>query len=149
MVDEIKDGDTVEILFEAKLEDGTVFDKTEEDQPLKLTIGEGKILPAVENAIKGMKVGESKEIVIEPEDGFGPYIDELVADIPKSAINPDLKLELGMVLIIKMPTGKRYPARVIEIGDNSVKIDLNHPLAGKKLIFFIKLIKVNKKEVAD
>ncbi len=145
MVD-IKDGDIVEIFFEGKLEDGTVFDKTDEKEPLKIKIGEGKILPAVENTIKEMKVGESKEVVVEPEDAFGPYIDELVADIPRSAINPDLKLELGMVLIIKLPTGKRYPARVIDIKDDSVKIDLNHPLAGKRLIFLITLVKVEKEE---
>ena len=96
-----KEGSKVKILLEGKLEDGTVFDKTEKDKPIEFTVGEGKMLPKIENTVKGMKTGEKKSIKLKPEDAFGPRREDLVKDIPRQAITLDKEAKVGATLLLK------------------------------------------------
>jgi len=137
-----KEGSKVKILLEGKLEDGTVFDKTEKDKPIEFTVGEGKMLPKIENTVKGMKTGEKKSIKLKPEDAFGPRREDLVKDIPRQAIELDKEAKAGATLLLNSPEGKIFSATIVKIEKETLRIDFNHPLAGKKVIINIELLSV-------
>ncbi len=145
----IKQGDTVVLEYEGKLEDGKVFDSSSHgnhSHPLEFTIGEGKVIPGFEKAVAGMKKGEKKEFEIQPEHAYGQPNPQLVQEIPKNAMPQGQEPKEGMTLVMNSPDGKQFPARIKEVGKDSIKIDLNHPLAGKKLIFNVEVKDVKKGE---
>ncbi|MCD6237619.1 MAG: peptidylprolyl isomerase [Thermoplasmata archaeon] len=139
----IKEGDTVYILYEAKSEDGKeIYYKNEKDSPLELVVGEGKFFPVIENELKNMKVGDSKTITLQPKDAFGPRLDELIFEVPKNAIRADVELSVGSRVKINAPSGKVFYGTVTDIKENTLTIDLNHPLAGKTLVFTITVVSI-------
>ena len=138
----VKDGTKIQILYEARLEDGTLCYKNEKDTPLELIIGEGKFFPAIEKELKKMKEGEKKTMTLKPEEAFGPHMDELVMDVPKDVFGDDAVLEVGSRIKINTPSGKQFYGTISAIGENSLTIDLNHPLAGKKIVFDITLVAI-------
>jgi FKBP-type peptidyl-prolyl cis-trans isomerase 2 len=143
----IKKGDTVKVEYEGTLEDGTVFDSTEKHgEPICFEVGSGQLIPGFDSAIEGMKKGQKKEIKIKPEDAYGEHNPELLKQIPRDQLPEDEKLEVGMMLMLTLPNGMQFTAMVAELDDESVTIDLNHPLAGKKLNFKIKVIDVTPKK---
>lgn len=135
-----KEGSKVKILLEGKLEDGTVFGKTEKDKPIEFIVGEGRMLPKIENAVKGMKTGEKKSIKLKPEDAFGPRREDLVMDILRHAITLDKEPKVGATLLLKSPEGRTFSATIVEVGKENLRIDFNHPLAGKNVIVDIELL---------
>lgn len=139
MAEVVKEGSTVQIDFTGKLEDGTVFDQSPEGQPLEFVIGEKKVLPALEEALKGMKKGGTKELKLEPKDAFGERIEDLTKEIPQDILPKEQEPKKGMMLMLQTPDGRKVPAMIADVDDKSVKIDLNHPLAGKTVIFEIKI----------
>lgn len=137
----IKDGDTIKIDYTGTLDDGSVFDCSENhEQPLEFTVGEGQVIPGFEEAVRGMEEGDEKEFRIEPSEAYGEYNEELAQQVPKTAIRSDMDIEVGMMLLVRTPDGREIPARVSEIGDEQVTLDMNHPLAGKALNFSIKVV---------
>jgi peptidylprolyl isomerase len=140
----INEGDKVKIKYEAKLENGEECFPTNKENTIELTVGEGKIFSSIENGLKDMKTGESKTITIEPNEAFGPYLDNLVIDAPRSSFNADTDLSIGMRIKIDTPTDKVYYATIIKMTDSAITLDLNHPLAGKKLLFTVTVISVDK-----
>jgi len=138
----VKEGSKVKILLEGKLEDGTVFDKTDKERPIEFTIGEGKVLPKLEESIKGMKAGEKKTIKLKPEEAFGQRREELVKDIPRAAIKLDKEPKAGDTLLLKTPDGRTFPATIVNVEKETLKIDINHPLAGKNVIITIEVLAV-------
>ncbi|MBE0511981.1 FKBP-type peptidyl-prolyl cis-trans isomerase [Candidatus Bathyarchaeota archaeon] len=137
-----KESSKVKILLEGKLEDGTVFGKTEKDKPVEFIVGEGRMLPKIENAVKGMKTGEKKSIKLEPEDAFGPRREDLVMDIPRHAITLDKEPKVGATLLVKSPEGRTFSATIVRVGKETLRIDFNYPLAGKNVIINIELLSV-------
>lgn len=144
-MENIKDGDKVKIKYEAKLENGEQCFPSDDENTIELVVGEGKIFSSIENGLKEMKKGETKTITIEPNEAFGPYLDKLVMDAPKNAFRPDTNLTVGMRIKIDTPTKKVYYATIANITDSTITLDLNHPLAGKKLVFTVTVITVQKK----
>lgn len=137
----IKEGDKVKIEYEGKLEDGTVFDSSEKHgKPLEFEVGSKQIIPGFEKAVIGMKKGEEKEITLEPKDAYGDPNPQLIKSVPKEQLPKEPEPKVGMVLGITLPNGSQFPAKIVEVGDKEIKIDMNHPLAGKKLIFKIKVV---------
>ena len=136
----VKKGDKVKVDYTGKLEDGTVFDTSEGKQPMEFTAGEGKIIKGFDNAVIGMEKGEEKEVKIEPKDAYGDPNPDMQKKIPRDKLPPEPEPKTGMVLALKTPDGKQFPARITEVNDTEITIDLNHPLAGKVLIFTIKLV---------
>ena len=136
----IKKGDTITISFVGKLEDGNIFDSTKE--PLEFKVGNNEILPAIDNAVIGMEVGETKIVKISPAEGFGERLPELIKKIPRDALTADREIKQGMHLIITSPEGRKFIATIVDVDKDFITIDLNHPLAGKKLIFEIKILSV-------
>ena len=136
----VKEGNKICILFEAKLETGETVLKTEEEKPLEITVGEGTIPVSIEKALVDMNVGESKTITLEPIEAFGPKTDNLIIDLPKDGFNEDEDLTVGAKVTIKSPDGKNFIGSVIEIKDENITVDFNHPLAGMSLEFTVTVV---------
>jgi len=140
----VKKGDKVKVEYEGKLDDGTVFDSSERhSKPLEFEVGAGKVLPKFENALIGMEKGEEKEIKLEPAEAYGDTNPQLIKEIPRDRLPTDKEIKPGMMLAIGLPDGRQVPARIIEVGDKEVTLDLNHPLAGKNLNFKIKIVDIS------
>jgi len=133
---------SVTVNYTGKLEDGTVFDSslTEGREPLSVTLGQGALIPGFENGLIGMGVGESKTIEINPEDAYGQINEEAFVDVPKDKVPENV--EVGMMLQTFGPAGVSV-VKVLEINEETVKIDANHPLAGKKLIFDVEVLSLS------
>ena len=144
-MEKAKVGDTVRVEYTGKFEDGQVFDSNKGREPLEFTLGEGKIIPGFEKAVVGMGVGEEKTVKIPPEEGYGEYIEGLVADVERERFPEDLKLEVGRQLVIPQKNGNQLIVTITKVTDSKVTLDANHPLAGKTLIFDIKLKEIVKK----
>lgn len=142
---EIKKGSKVTLDYEGKLEDGTVFDTSkhgEHSHPLEFEAGSGQVIKGFDESVIGMKKGEEKEFSIEPEEAYGQYNSELKKDIPKSALPKGQEPKAGMTLVMQAPNGQKIPAKIDAVDEEKITLDLNHPLAGKKLIFNIKIVDI-------
>ena len=137
-----KSGDTVKIHYTGTLEDGTEFDSSAGGEPLEFTLGSGNVIPAFDKAVQGMAVGETKSINIPPEDAYGPRNDQMIQEVPKSALPGDLEPAEGMALRAHGPDGQVMNLTVIAVADTSITVDGNHPLAGKALNFDIELVAI-------
>ena len=134
--------DTVTVLFEGTLEDGTLFDSATDDNPLTFQIGGNVLLPAFQEAVIGMEEGETKTVTLSPDNAFGARKEELVQVIDRLKIGKNIDPKPGIVLSMAMEkdgTTHNVPAMVTEVTDTQVTVDFNHPLAGKALIYKITL----------
>jgi peptidylprolyl isomerase len=136
----IQSGDTISVHYTGKIENGEVFDSSSGRRPLTFTVGCGQIIRGFDEAVVGMTMGEKKTVTISPEMAYGPRQVELIVDIPKNTVPEDMELEKGMMIELIDPQGNRIPAEVFEILDEMVKMDLNHFLAGKTLVFDIEIV---------
>lgn len=130
----IKVGDKVQITCEAKLESGELCYKNDPDNLIELTVGEEKFFPAIEKALEEMGEGQAKTITLEAAEAFGPRIPELVIKVPRTVIQNDSDIEIGSRVKIDAPTGKSFVATVVELDEQTFTLDLNHLLAGKRLV---------------
>ena len=140
---EAKNGDKVKVHYTGKLNDGTVFDSSEGREPLEFEIGGRRLLRPFEDCVIGMQNGETRTITIKPEDGYGIRKDELVLDIDKSNFPDDMEYEVGQRLQMQQPDGNTFVVTVAEVGESTVKLDANHPLAGESLEFEIRLVEIS------
>lgn len=136
----IQSGDTVSVHYTGKLENGEVFDTSSGRRPMTFTVGTGQIIRGFDEAVLGMAVGDRKTVTIAPEMAYGPRQTELIIDIPKETVPEGMDLEKGMMIELVDPQGNRIPAEVFEILEEVVKMDLNHFLAGKTLVFDIEIV---------
>jgi peptidylprolyl isomerase len=132
-------GKKVKVSYVGRLEDGTVFDRSAADEPIEFVIGEGKVIPGFDKGVEGMNTGEEKTISIPPEMGYGQRDETLIRKISRTAVPANLKVDKGMVLKLHLPNGAAVQATVIDITDQDLIVDLNHTLAGKTLLFDVKL----------
>ena len=137
----VSTGKQVSIEYTLTLEDKTVVDSNVGADPLTFIQGSHNIIPGLESALDGMKVGESKQVTVTPEDGYGPLNKDAVSEIEKTYI-PEDSLKVGAVLQGRSPDGKVIIARVVEIMEETVMLDYNHPLAGKTLNFDVEIMDV-------
>ncbi|RLD13001.1 MAG: peptidylprolyl isomerase [Caldiserica bacterium] len=144
-MEKAKTGDTVRVEYTGKFEDGQIFDSNKGKELLEFTLGEGKIIPGFEKAVIGMEVDEEKTVKIPPKDGYGEYIEGLVAEVEKERFPENLSLEVGRQLVIPQENGGQLIVTITKVTDSKVTLDANHPLAGKTLIFDIKLKEIVKK----
>ena len=139
----IKKGDKVKVEYEGSLDDGTVFDSTQQHgEPLEFEVGNGELIPGFDNAVIGMEKDEEKEVQLTPDDAYGDHKPDLCKKVPREQIPKNEELEAGMMLMLTLPNGMQFTAKIAEIDKESVTLDLNHPLAGKTLTFKIKIIDV-------
>lgn len=140
----VKDGSNVKVHYTGKLTDGTVFDSSEGREPLAFTIGAGMMIPGFEKGVMEMTVNEEKTINILPEDAYGEVREDMVAEVPKSQLPDDMKVEKGMELMSQTPDGQQMVVKVVDVKDDSIVVDANHALAGKELVFDIKVVEVTE-----
>jgi FKBP-type peptidyl-prolyl cis-trans isomerase SlyD len=115
--------------------DGEVFDSSEEEGPLDYLHGHGNIIFGLEKELTGMQVGESKTVLLEPEEGYGEVDSEAFFDLPREEFPDDVPLEIGIELEITDNDGEMMFAKIVEVDEDNVRLDTNHPLAGKTLQF--------------
>lgn len=138
----VQNGDTVIVNYTGRLEDGTIFDSSlnEGREPLTSTLGQGQLIPGFENGLLEMVIGDTKTIEIEPENAYGEYREEMITIVGKNQV-PET-IQVGETLQGNTPQGPII-VKVVEVTDDSVTLDANHPLAGKKLIFDLELIGIS------
>lgn len=141
----IKDGSKVKIEYTGTLDNGEVFDSSEKaGKPLEFEIGSKKVIPGFEKAIVDMKKGEEKDIKLKSSEAYGDINPELVKEIPRDKLPKEPEPKEGMFLAIALQNGMQIPAKIVKVEKEKIKIDMNHPLAGKNLNFKIKLVEVQE-----
>ncbi len=139
---EVKSGDTVAIHYTGTLLDGSTFDSSDGREPLQFAVGSGQIIPGLDVALPGMKVGDKKVVKIACADAYGPLNPEMRQAVPREGIPADIPLEVGTQLQMQTPDGQTMPVMVVDVDEATVTLDANHPLAGKDLQFDIELVKI-------
>ena len=137
-----KSGDTVKIHYTGTLDDGSEFDSSAGRDPLEFTVGSGQDIPGFDKAVEGMAVGDQKKVRIEAEDAYGEPSDQMIQEVPKSALPDDLEPKEGMGLQAKGQDGRVINLTITEVSDETITVDGNHPLAGKPLNFDIELVSI-------
>lgn len=138
----VADGMVVTFDFTLTLDGGEVADSTEGQMPLRFIVGQGQLLPGLEDAMVGMNVGEERDITLNPEDAYGEWDEDALEEVALSELPGEMDLEEGMPLEVTDTEGDTYEASVYEIKQDSVILDYNHPLAGETLQFHVKVIDV-------
>lgn len=142
----VKKGDKVTVEYEGKFESGEIFDSTshgDHSHPLTFTAGQKEVVKGFDEAVLGMKENEEKEITIKPDEAYGQHNPKLIQKLPKSKLPEGQEPKPGLILMLRSQQGHQIPAKITEVGDKEITIDLNHPLAGKTLIFKIKVTKIS------
>ncbi|MCB1859399.1 MAG: peptidylprolyl isomerase [Gammaproteobacteria bacterium] len=137
-----KSGDTVKIHYTGTLEDGTQFDSSAGRDPLEFTLGSGQVIAGFDKAVQGMLVGDKKSVNIPSEDAYGPRHEQMIHEVPKSALPDGLEPTQGMALQAQSPDGQVVNLTVVGVAEDSITVDGNHPLAGKDLNFDIELVAI-------
>jgi FKBP-type peptidyl-prolyl cis-trans isomerase 2 len=138
----VQNGDTVTVHYTGRLEDGSVFDTSRQEgrTPITEKIGDGKLIKGFENGILEMIEGESKTIEIEHTEAYGPINELLITEIPKNQVPENA--QVGEMLQGMGPQGP-IMVKITEVKEDTVVIDANHPLAGKKLIFDLEIMSIS------
>lgn len=136
-------GSKVSVNYTGKFDDGTVFDSSQGREPITFTVGEGHVIRGFDEAVVGMKNGEQKKITITPSEGYGERDEKLTQQVPRSVFPAEIKLEKGMGFSFKTPDGQVIHATVKESDAENVTVDMNHPLAGRNLLFELKVVDIN------
>lgn len=138
----VKDGDTVKVHYKGTLKDGSVFDTSENREPLEFKLGEGQLIPGFEKAVVGLTTGDTTSVDIPSGEAYGEVREDLIINLPKEQLPDDVEPQVGMQLQLNQPNGKPVPVRVTEVGEAELTLDANHPLAGEDLKFDIELVEV-------
>ena len=135
-------GNHVRVNFTGKLNDGTIFATSVDDQPIEFTMGRNEVLPAIEGAVEGMEPGETKTVRIVAEDAFGLRREELVQEIPRASLPENMELEIGQQLWLDKTDDEPVAVSIVDVSDATITLDANHPLAGEDLIFDLEVVDV-------
>ncbi|MGB9002817.1 MAG: peptidylprolyl isomerase [Nitrosotalea sp.] len=139
-----KTGNKVKVEYVGKLDDGSVFDSSEDHgKPLEFEVGSGHVIKGFDDAILGMNEGDEKEFTIQPAEAYGQHDPTLVQKVPREVFPQEAELTAGLLFEAGLPTGEKVPAMITAVDDGIVTVDLNHPLAGKTLNFKIKLKEIS------
>lgn len=139
-VEKIGSGDKIEVEYKGTLSDGTMFDSSEGRGPLAFTVGAGQMIKGFDKAVIGMSLNEEKTVTLQPADAYGESDPSKTIELPKDKVGGIENLKVGMSVTSSVGTN----GVIKEIKENTVIIDFNHPLAGKPLTFWIKVVKIQK-----
>jgi peptidylprolyl isomerase len=135
-------GDTVLFHYTGSLNDGTVFDSSSGRDPLQVTIGSGQVIRGVDDALRGMAPGEEKTVTVGADEAYGPRRPELLHEVERAAIPPEVNVEVGSQLEGRDTGGQRLRLTVVDVAEDRVTLDANHPLAGQDLTFDLQLVRI-------
>ena len=137
--DSVQNGVVVSMEYTLKIE-GEVVDSSEGQDPLEFLTGHGNIIPGLESEMIGMKIGDSKDVVVAPADGYGEYDDAAFLDVPSNQFPSDMPVEEGLELTVRDDSGQSRYARIESVVGETVRLNFNHPLAGDELHFSVKVV---------
>jgi peptidylprolyl isomerase len=137
----VQEGQTAKVHYKGMLDDGSVFDSSEGKDPLSFQVGGGQVIAGVDTAVREMEVGETKTVKVGHEDAYGTTRDDMVGTIPRAQFPDNIEPRKGMMLQMRTDQGA-LPVTIVDVTDEGVKIDGNHPLAGKDLTFELTLVEV-------
>jgi peptidylprolyl isomerase len=135
-------GDTVLFHYTGCLNDGTVFDSSSGREPLQVTLGTGQVIRGVDEALVGMAPGEEKTVTVAADEAYGPHRPELLHEVQREAIPPEVDVQVGKQLEGRDTAGQRLRLTVVDVADETVTLDANHPLAGEDLKFDLQLVQI-------
>jgi FKBP-type peptidyl-prolyl cis-trans isomerase 2 len=138
----VKSGDTVKVHYHGRLTDGTTFDSSEGREPLEFEVGSGMVIKGFDDGVTGMGVGEKKTINIPADEAYGQKNEEMMVEFPRANFPPDMVPQAGMQLNMTSGDGQVIPVVVVDVKDDIVFLDANHPLAGEELIFDLELVEI-------
>jgi peptidylprolyl isomerase len=141
-VETAKKGDTVKVNYTGRSEDGSVFESSVGLIPLVFTIGSDEVVQGFEDAVLGMSPGERKTVVVQPEEGFGMYDEDLIFEVGKDELPDDFYPQVGMDFDMVDDDGQELSATVIEVNKDHIVVDANAPLAGKSVVYEIELLEI-------
>lgn len=139
---QVKSGDKVRIHYHGKLTSGETFDSSAGREPLEFEVGSGMVIPGFDAGVTGMIVGEKKTIHIPFAEAYGPRNPEMIVHMPKERFPADMEIEVGMPLGMSDQEGHQFQVTIVEIKENEVVLDANHPLAGEDLVFDLELVEI-------
>ncbi|MCB1465057.1 MAG: peptidylprolyl isomerase [Nitratireductor sp.] len=140
---EVKTGDTVRIHYVGTLADGTRFDSSQGRDPLEFVVGSGQIIPGLDKAMPGMSAGDKKTVNVPANEAYGEADPNARQSVPRDQIPADIPLEVGRQLQVQTQDGRVVAVMVVDLNDEAVVLDANHPLAGQNLTFAIELVSIN------
>lgn len=143
----VEKGDKVSVDYNGYLEDGTLFDSSAGRGPLEFEAGMGQMIKGFDNAVIGMAVGEEKKITLQPSEAYGEENPKLFATVPRSELPKGEEPKVGLKVSTTLPDGSHRYGVISAVNDENITINLNHPLAGKVLIFQLKLVGLHKKGI--
>jgi|CXWJ01.1.fsa_nt_gi FKBP-type peptidyl-prolyl cis-trans isomerase SlyD len=141
--DSVQDGVVVSMEYTLHV-DGELLDSSDGQGPLQFLVGYGNIIPGLENEMMGMKIGDSKKVIVQPVDGYGEFDEEAFMEVPRDQFPKDMKLEEGVELTVRDNEDNARMARVDRIEGDTVTLNFNHPLAGDELRFYVKVVKLRE-----
>ena len=137
-------GDVVRIHYHGELTGGEEFDDSLSNEPVEFTVGEGQVIPAIDDGVIGLNQGERRLISVTPDNGYGERREDLIRVVPRQILG-EQEVEQGEAVEIQTSDGQLIIAEVIKAGNDSVTFDLNHPFAGRNLNFEVELIDIVQK----
>ena len=138
---EAKAGDTVRVHYVGTLADGREFDSSQGRDPLEFTLGAGQVVPGFDRGVTGMEPGERRTLQIAAADAYGPRREEMVMQVPRDRVPPDLDPQVGQQL--QMTAGDNViMVTVTDVSDDALTLDANHRLAGEDLTFEVRLVEI-------
>jgi len=135
-------GDTVKVHYTGTLDDGTVFDSSQDRDPIEFTLGQKQVIDGFDTAVTGMEVGETRSVSLTPDEAYGQPRDELVGTVDRDRLPEELTPEVGMFLQAQSPDGQVNDVKITDVSDDTITIDANHPLAGQNLHFDLTLVSI-------
>jgi FKBP-type peptidyl-prolyl cis-trans isomerase SlyD len=137
--DKIAKDVVVELQYKLRLDDGTLVEESTLDDPLVYLHGHDNIIPGLERQLEGMRAGEKKTVTVEPEEAYGEYNEDDIGRISLNEIPADFEPEIGMLLPVIDDEGNEDEVEIVEIEDDAIIVDFNHPLAGEQLEFEVEI----------
>jgi len=141
--DTVEDGLVVSMEYTLHV-DGEQLDTSEGQGPLQFLVGYGNVISGLEQEMMGMKIGDSKEVVVQPENGYGEFDEDAFMNVAKKDFPQDVPIEVDIELTVRDEEDHARYARVDSIDGDMVRLDFNHPLAGAELHFNVKVVAVRE-----
>lgn len=142
MAQKAQQGDTVAVHYTGTLDNGDVFDSSRQREPLEFKIGGGQVIPGFDRAVEGLEVGESREVRLEADEAYGDPREDLVIDVGADQFPDDAEPQVGQQVQVQVAPGQNRVATIAAVEDEAIRLDLNHPLAGKALTFDVELVEI-------
>ncbi len=144
---QVRKGDTIQVHYHGTLADGSIFDTSSGRDPLEFEVGGGMVIEGFDNGVVGMAFGDKRTVQIPAQQAYGDKNDDMIMDFPVDRFPADLVPEIGMQLNMSNTQGEQFPVVIIDVAEDYVVLDANHPLAGKDLIFDLELVSITPKSL--